>query len=240
MEMLRTEHSLKLCYTPLYNLDHSQFKICYLNSRSLHKHIEDVRGDINYSSTDILIFSETRFSSLDPDEMYTIDGYKLFRNDISNYNGPTRPYGGIAVYSQIPLTDGYPLARIINGIEFTVIKTNSCPDLTIIGLYRSPKIAISHLLDALRIICDENSSKQNLVIGDFNVNWMVESERQSLYDLMVVENSCRQIISSVTTDNGTLIDHLYTDIIEEDIHAGILETYFSDHKAIWASFKTKK
>ncbi len=74
-------------------------------------------------------------------------------------------------------------------MEFAVIRTNKRPDLTIIGIYRSPKIAISRLLDALRIICDENSSSQNLVIGDFNVNWMVESERQSLYNLMVVQNT---------------------------------------------------
>ena len=78
MEILRTEHCLKLCFTPLYMLDHSDLKICYLNARSLHKHIEDVRKDPNYSSTDILIFTETRFSPLDPDEMYTIDGYRLF------------------------------------------------------------------------------------------------------------------------------------------------------------------
>ncbi len=109
-------------------------------------------------------------------------------------------------------------------MELTVIKTNDRPDLAIIGLYRSPQIALSGLLDALRIIRDENSSSQNLVIGDFNVNWMVESERQSLYSLMVVENSYRQIISGSTTDNGTLIDHLYTDLIEEEIHSGILES----------------
>ncbi len=107
-------------------------------------------------------------------------------------------------------------------------------------IVRSPQIVLSHLLDALRIIRDENSSSQNLVIGDFNVNWMVESERQSLYNLMVIENSYRQIISGFTSDNGTLIDHLYTDLIEEEIYAGILETYFSDHKAIWASLKAKR
>ncbi len=184
MEILRTEHRLKLCYAPLYNLDHSDLKICYLNARSLHKHIEDVRKDTNYSSTDILIFSETRFSPLDADEMYCIDGYRLFRNDISNYSGPTRPYGRTAVYSRIPLIDGYPLTRSMNGVESTVIKTNDCPNLTIIGLCRSPKIAISRLLDALRIIHDENSSSQNLVIVDFNVNWMLESERQSLYNII--------------------------------------------------------
>ena len=38
---------------------------------------------------------------------------------------------------------------------------------------------------------------------------------------MVVESSYRQIISGFTTDNGALIDHLYTDLIDEEIHAGI-------------------
>ena len=122
----------------------------------------------------------------------------------------------------IPILDGYPLALIINGVKFTVIKTNDCPDLTIIGLYHSPQIAISHILHALHIIHDENSSSQNLVIGDFNVNLKVESERQTLYNLMVVESNYRQIFG-FTTDNGTLIDHQYTDLIEEDIHAGTLE-----------------
>ena len=69
---------------------------------------------------------------------------------------------------------------------------------------------------------------------------MVESERQSLYNLMIIENNYIQVISNCTTDNGTLIDHLYTNLIEEEISAGILETYFSDHKAIWASLKAKK
>ena len=97
MEMLRTEHNLKLCFTPLYMLDHSNLKICYLIARALHKHIEDVQKDINYSSTDILMFTETRFSPLDPDEMYSINGYSLFRNDISQYSGSGHPFGGTAV-----------------------------------------------------------------------------------------------------------------------------------------------
>jgi hypothetical protein len=138
MEMLRTERSLKLCFTPLYMLDHSDLKVCYLNARSLHKHIEDVQKDINYSSTDIVIFTETRFSPLDPDEMYNINGYRLFRNDTSQFSGPGRPYGGTAAYSRIPLKEGYPHSHNISGIEFTIIKTESHQNLTIIGLYRSP------------------------------------------------------------------------------------------------------
>ena len=91
MEILRTENNLKLCFTPLYMLNHSDLKVCYLNSRSLHKHIEDVRKDINFSSTDISVFSETRFSPLDPDDKYNINDYTLFRNDSSDSSGSGRP-----------------------------------------------------------------------------------------------------------------------------------------------------
>ena len=48
MKTLRTENNMKLCFTPLYMLNHSDLKVCYLNGRSLHKHVEDVRKDINY------------------------------------------------------------------------------------------------------------------------------------------------------------------------------------------------
>ena len=67
---------------------------------------------------------------------------------------------------------------------------------------------------------------------------MVESDRQSLYDLINTENNYCQLIPDFTTDNRT-IDHLYTNLMNEEIHAGILETYFSDHKAIWASLNKK-
>ena len=135
--------------------------------------------------------------------------------------------------------EGYPYGRNINGIECTVIKTEDCPDLTLFGICRSPKIALSRVA-ALATILDENSSSQNIVMGDLNVNWLVESDRQSLYNLMVIENSYEQLISSLTTDNRTLIDLLFTNLIPAQIYAGILDTYFSDHKAIWASLKPKK
>ena len=41
------------------------FKLCFLKARSLHKHIDDVRKDFNYSSTDVNIFAETRYAHSD-------------------------------------------------------------------------------------------------------------------------------------------------------------------------------
>ena len=64
------------------------------------------------------------------------------------------------------------------------------------------------------------------------MNWMVDTERQSLYNVMIRDNH-------YTTDNNTLIDHIYTNITNMEVDSGNLETYFSDHKAIWISCKRK-
>ena len=170
--------------------------------------------------------------------MYAIESYELFRNDeISNGN---RPYHGTAVYFRLQMLNGYPCTRNYHGVEITIMKTVEHPDLMIIGLYRSPNLPSSSLLAAICATLQENHSTKVIVIGDFNVNWFDEVARRSLYNLMVNENRFEQLISSCTTDNGTLIDHVYTNLIGEEIQAGTLETYFSDHKAIWTSVKVRK
>ena len=110
----------------------------------------------------------------------------------------------------------------------------------LIGIYRSPRVVLSSLLTAIRTTLEENPSSQVIFMGDFNINWLDQVERRSLYNVMINENGLEQLISSCTTDKETLIDHLYTNLIEEDVQAGTLETYFSDHKAIWASIKVRK
>ena len=97
--------------------------MCYLNARSVHKHIQYFAKDLNYSSSDINIFAETRFSSHDANGMYDISGYNHFRNDNLNpSDGLVRPHGGTAVYSKIPYLPGYPYCHNIHGIANTVIK----------------------------------------------------------------------------------------------------------------------
>ena len=122
MEELRTTRKLKLCIFPLYNITGSILKLCYLNARSVHRNIQDLCGDLRYSSTDIKIFAETRFSSQDPDDLYHLAGYNLFRNDSHNFSNGMRPYGGIAVYGKVPYVPGYPFCYNRHGIETTVIK----------------------------------------------------------------------------------------------------------------------
>ena len=238
MERLRTSAKLKLCISPLYEITGSVLKLCYLNARSVHKHIQDLRSDLNYLSADINIFAETRFSFQDTDEMYYIPGYELFRNDNSNSSNASRPYGGTAVYSKIPYLPGYPCCNNIHGIELTIIKITSLVDWTIVGIYRSPKVPVRQLCQAIAETLNSITPHDNVIIlGDFNINWLVETERRPLFNLLVRDKHYKQLISTYTTDNKTLIDHIYTNIkSHSDMQAGVLETYFSDHKAVWVSF----
>ena len=56
---------------------------------------------------------------------------------------------------------------------------------------------------------------------------------------MVSEYGYCQVINDYTTCNRTIIDHIYTNIGRNHINFGILETYYSDHKAIWIGVNRK-
>ena len=108
------------------------------------------------------------------------------------------------------------------------------PHVTNIGIYRSPKIPVQQLCHALHEVLSFTSSQFNIIVGDFNVNWLDDCRRRPLYNLFINDNNYRQLISSYTTDNQTTIDHIYTNLPESQAKGHTLETSFSDHKSICA------
>lgn len=95
---------------------------------------------------------------------------------------------------------------------------------------------VRQLYEAITEVLINISPDNNNITGDFNINWLVETDRRPLYNLLVRDNHYKQFISTYTTDNNTVIDHIYTNISNIDIQADVLATYFTDHKAVWASF----
>lgn len=109
--------------------------------------------------------------------------------------------------------------------------------LYIIGIYHSSsKVSVTRLIEALTFLHSQyNLDDQNclkLILGDFNVN------KNKLLEYMTVTNKYTQLVTRNTTDYKSLIDHIYTNISDQDILlSGVLESYFSDHKPIFIKLK---
>ncbi|KAL9956274.1 hypothetical protein ACROYT_G037732, partial [Oculina patagonica] len=122
--------------------------------------------------------------------------------------------------------------------EITIIKVKCLPDVIIAGIYRSPKVSVTHLLQALRELHSIMSTEHfHIILGDFNIDFNDGVQNSSIHNQMIVTYGYKQLILSFTTDNRTTIDHIYTNLNESTVQTGVLETYFSDHKAVWIATK---
>ena len=80
--------------------------------------------------------------------------------------------------------------------------------------------------------------KDNIIVKTFSINGLTETERRPLHNLLVRSKHYKQWISSYTTDHKTVLDQIYRNIshLHVDIQTYVLQTYFTGHGAIWASF----
>ena len=80
---------------------------------------------------------------------------------------------------------------------------------------------VRQLCEAIAEVLNNISPNTNIIIGDFNTNWLVETDRRPLYNLLVRDKHYKQLISTYTTHNNTVTDHIYTNISNIDIQAGV-------------------
>jgi len=72
---------------------------------------------------------------------------------------------------------------------------------------------------------------QTIIMGDFNLDWLEEltPARMTAWVLQAA------IVSEVTTDYASALDHVYTNIPADQIQCYTAESYFSDHKPVIVS-----
>ena len=75
-----------------------------------------------------------------------------------------------------------------------------------------------------------------IILGDFDVNLNINgSNKNTLCKFLTEEKQYVQLINQMTTNYKTQIYHIYTNIPERVKNSGVLESYFSDHKPLFAS-----
>ena len=218
----------------IYNILNDMIKISFPNTQSLHRHFLDFKNYFNVQASDCNIIYETRFSPWDDDSVYQINNLLLFRNDDVVKEQGARPYYGMAIYSKNIFALGYPKKNNLHGVEITIFKLHDYRNLIIAGIYRYPKVTLQNLYMALSELIDLLAHERySVIMGDFNTNLFHVSQTHTILKMMFQQSGYQQHINEYTTDNRTVLDHIYSNLPLQSTITGVSETYYSYHKGVY-------
>ena len=241
MNRLREEARIDLCVPNLMERTAGCTVFAVFNTRSLHKHIDDIRKDFNLLSSDLIALSETHLLDSDRNETFELHGYRLYRFD-STQNSGQRSSHGLALYVKDSLNIRYCSRETIENIQVFSLNVvlYSGKTVKLIFLYIPPKLNLTEKKNVLLNIIDKFVSLHAdpvLVTGDFNVDNLLPNS-ENFVQFMKERFNLTYLPTNYTTDYGSALDHFYTNVIQSDIEGwGTLESYYSDHKPLYIILK---
>lgn len=241
MNRLREAARIDLCVPNLMERTADCTVFAVFNTRSLHKHIDDIRKDFNLLSSDLIALSETHLLDSDRNETFALHGYRLYRFD-STQNSGHRSSHGLALYVKDSLNICYCSRETIENIQVFSLNVvlYSGKTVKLIFLYIPPKLNLTKKKNVLLNIIDKFVSLHAdpvLVTGDFNVDNLLPNS-ENFVQFMKERFNLTYLPTNYTTDYGSALDHFYTNVIQSDIEGwGTLESYYSDHKPLYIILK---
>ena len=239
LERLKKDALLKLCYTPLYNVQSNFLKFAFNNVRSLNAHFEDIKADPNVLCADVIGFAETKLMRSDANDKYALPGFGLpIRNDQHQSVVRTRPPHGLIVY----VREGFVVDELsvfsTPDLEYIMADIISCKGhIQVVFLYKAPNCKFIDFKEELlsNLVPVLNMQASNIMImGDFNFD--ITGEQTKFLDFMEKTFLCKQIILKKTTRYGSILDLAFVKVNPDvTISSDVLEAYWSDHRIIYAA-----
>ena len=171
-----------------------------------------------------------KLDDVEGDDLF-IKGYSIIRRD-RNHNG-----GGVAVY----ISDDIPhntRPDIDTGIESVSIQVNVpfVKPIIFTCVYGPPgsKVVLFENIEALFSILDHEHF-EFLVSGDFNCNKVNNTDNDTKHIKCIYSTyNCKQLITHVTWNSQTIIDHVITNKPEHIATSEVIPCGFSDHDVMYA------
>ena len=220
-----------------------KFKIVFHNTRSLHNHIEEVRSNKNLLSADVLIFQESWQKSSDSQDYFELQNFTIIvqRNIcFSQTETNHRPHGGTVMYVQNHINTQrlQVTSQVIYGIEVVMLTNMGTVHQDInISIYRPPKVLFQKLLSTLQEVLDCLVCNKLVLGGDFNVDASSDNTDTATLNKLMSMYGLHQLIHAPTTDYGSTLDLIFTNLDSDKSYSGVLESWYSDHKATWVAIQ---
>ena len=203
--------------------------VSLLNIRSLRKHSEDIKFHAQLFNSDVLALTETQLLANDSDVEIkeNLEPFRIYRQD--HY---TDKYSSMAICVKHNL-ENYEYIPILNAIKFDLVDTRLRESRSLLLLYRKNNSNVPQYMEALQYVI--SSSRIDMIIGDFNINYLNEIHSQPL-SFMESLNYTQIVTEPTFVSAGSLLDHVYVRPISIRIfNNSVVSVYYSDHDAVVSS-----
>ncbi|KAK3104821.1 hypothetical protein FSP39_011007 [Pinctada imbricata] len=221
--------------------DLSDLRVILFNVQRLLYNIKQMKTDQRFLSADAIMVTETWLTPDDTCDAVHIESLRFSHQ--SRYDSYTNSSdvtsklkesagGGVGIYVKEKCHLETKTLHHTD-IEGMALKTED--KLQIIVIYRPQAypipLFVERLSDIISILNENN--EPCIILGDFNENILQNNGK--IHSFMTSRNF-RQVVTSATTENGTLIDHVYV-TGNIDVTTKIIPTYYSDHEAVLVCVK---
>ena len=175
------------------------------------------------------------------DILYNLEGYELFLN-----NRTQRRCGGVALYidKRYKTKQVIKMSNIVDNIMECItveIEIRNSKNALISCIYRTPGSCIETFREMMMGMYDNIANKKMVfVCGDINIDLLAETNTttefiNSVYSMSLYPTITRP--TRITTHSATLIDNIFTNIIDRKIISGIIINDATDHLPVFAVIK---
>ena len=230
-------HSRYFTVSELASLDscNTQLSILHTNIRSLSRHCDELAHLCIDARKYFDIIGVSEIWSSDQNEILTnvnITGYKLYLTSSITQNG------GVGLYVKTTLN-----SRVRNDLNFKCngfetiwveVDNKNNKNFLFCCTYRHPGTDIETLVSHFRLILPKLINKQVFIMGDFNINLLNYCSHTPTSDFVNTFFSnnflpCITHPTRVSNNSSTVIDNIFTNVMDTKITGGNILTHISDH-----------
>ena len=229
-EMIRLRGKLLQTIPPLQSLPcSSHVTIALLNVRSIVAKLPDIEADSRLKSASVLCFCETWLSPAQSSPVVKKENVVLrCDRQFSNHKGGVMM--SVPNFMQPSSINTFASVGIECLVTMLCIKGRR---LQVAVVYRSPTVPLRQFLQFLIKLLAHLSTfdVSSVVLGDMNDNALCKID--STVEKFMMQNGYTQLAKDSTTDHGTQIDHVYTNVQHSDTMVlQIHDVYYSDHDLV--------
>ena len=195
---------------------------------------QDVKNYVTeiYHETDVMCFTETyRTHDYNIQRFLDFYGFVQFRQDVPNEQDHQDQHGILICVSPRLHPNELTLLKVDNLESKVVVIETSKSRLVICTVYRKPSLSMNLFVELLaKLLGLLPDNVPTVILGDFNDNLLSDGITRLV--TFMCKHGYKQYVSYPTTDNGSIIDHVYFNRQDDTAIVDVHDVYYSDHDAL--------